>query len=64
MPRTKICFAPCSSQKEMLIDKRKPIDKIIEELETSIKDNRYNKDAIQVLSGTLSVANDIKNGLN
>ena len=64
MPRTKRCFAPCSGQKEMLREKRKPIDTIIDELEISIKDNRYNKDAVQVLSGTLSVANDIKNGLN
>lgn len=64
MPRTKFCLAACSAQKEMLRDKKKPIDTIIEEIEISIKDNRYNKDAVQVLSGTLSVAQDIKNGLN
>lgn len=63
MPRTKFCLVPCSGQKEMLREKRKPIDTIIDELEISIKDNRYNKDAVQVLSGTLSVAHDIKNGL-
>lgn len=60
MPRTKRCFAPCSGQKEMLIEKRKPIEKIIEDLEMSIKDNRYNKDMVQVLSGTLSVAQNLR----
>ena len=64
IPRTKFCLVPCNNQKEMLREKRKPIDTIIEELEISIKDNRYNKDAVQVLSGTLSVAHDIKNGLD
>ena len=63
MPRTKRCFAPCSGQKEMLRDKRQPIEKIIEDLEISIKDNRYNKDMVQVLSGTLSVAQNLKEKL-
>lgn len=63
MPRTKFCFAPCSGQKEMLKDKKLPIEKIIEDLEISIKDNRYNKDMVQVLSGTLSVAQNLKKGL-
>jgi hypothetical protein len=60
MPRTKRCFAPCSGQKEMLIEKKQPIEKIIEDLEMSIKDNRYNKDMVQVLSGTLSVAQNLR----
>lgn len=60
MPRTKRCFAPCSGQKEMLIEKRQPIEKIIEDLEMSIKDNRYNKDMVQVPSGTLSVAQNLR----
>jgi len=63
MPRTKFCFAPCSEQKEMLKDKKLPIEKIIENLEISIKENRYNKDMVQVLSGTLSVAQNLKKEL-
>lgn len=59
MPRTKFCLAPCSGQKEMLRERKKPIEKIIEDLEVSIHDHRYNKDAVQVLSGTLSVAKKI-----
>ena len=60
MPRTKFCVTPCIGQKEMLRDKNQPIEKIIEDLEISIKDNRYNKDVVQVLSGTLSVAKNLK----
>ena len=60
MPRTKFCLVPCSGQKEMLREKRQPIEKIIEDLEVSIHDHRYNKDAVQVLSGTLSVAKNLK----
>lgn len=60
MPRTKTCNAPCEGQKEMLIEKKQPIEKIIEYLEMHIKDNRYNKDMVQVLSGTLSVAQSLK----
>jgi len=60
MPRTKFCLVPCSDQKEMLREKRQPIEKIIEDLEVSIHDHRYNKDAVQVLSGTLSVAKNLK----
>ena len=63
MPRTKFCLVPCNGQKEMLIEKRQPIEKIIENLEISIKENRYNKDMVQVLSGTLSVAQNLKKGL-
>jgi len=44
----------------MLREKGQPIEKIIEDLEMSIKDNRYNKDMVQVLSGTLSVAQNLK----
>ena len=60
MPRTKLCLIPCSGQKEMLLEKNQPIEKIIEDLEISIRDNRYNKGAVQVLSGTLSVAKNLK----
>ncbi len=60
MPRTKFCLVPCSGQKEMLREKGLPIEKIIENLEMSIKDNRYNKDMVQVLSGTLSAAQSLK----
>lgn len=60
MPRTNFCLTPCSGQKDMLLEKCKPIDKIIEELEISIKDNRYNRDMVQVLSGTLSIAQNLK----
>ena len=60
MPRTKSCIKPCKGQKEMLKDKKKPINTIIKELEISITDNRYNKDLVQVLSGTLSVAKKLK----
>ena len=44
----------------MLLEKNQPIEKIIEDLEISIRDNRYNKGAVQVLSGTLSVAKSLK----
>jgi hypothetical protein len=47
----------------MLKDKKLPIEKIIEDLKISIKDNRYNKDMVQVLSGTLSVAQNLKKEL-
>jgi hypothetical protein len=60
MPRTKFCLVPCSGQKEMLRERKQPIEKIIEDLEISIHDHRYNKDAVQVLSGTLSVAKNLK----
>jgi hypothetical protein len=60
MPRTSFCMVPCDGQKEMLIEKNQPIEKIIEDLEVSIHDHRYNKDAVQVLSGTLSVAKNLK----
>ena len=60
MPRTKFCMVPCSGQKEMLKEKGQTIEKIIEDIEISIKDNRYNKDMVQVLSGTLSVAQNLK----
>jgi hypothetical protein len=60
MPRTNLCLIPCSGQKEMLLEKNQPIEKIIEDLEISIRDNRYNKGAVQVLSGTLSVAKSLK----
>jgi hypothetical protein len=53
-------MVPCDGQKEMLIEKNQPIEKIIEDLEVSIHDHRYNKDAVQVLSGTLSVAKNLK----
>jgi hypothetical protein len=61
MPRTKFCQSPCSDQKEALKEKDQPIDQIIENLERSIIDLRYNKDAVQVLSGTLSTAMNLKN---
>lgn len=60
MPKTKLCLIPCDGQKEMLLEKNQPIEKIIEDLEISIRDNRYNKGAVQVLSGTLSVAKSLK----
>jgi hypothetical protein len=60
MPRTKFCLKPCSGQKEMLKEKNQPIEKTIEDLEISIINHRYNKDVVQVLSGTLSVAKNLK----
>jgi hypothetical protein len=60
MPRTKLCLSPCSSQKAALIEKNQEIDKIIEDLQMSIFENRYNKDAARVLSGTLSTALTLK----
>lgn len=60
MPRTKFCTTPCNGQKDMLIEKNQSIEKIIKELEISLINHRYNKDAVQVLSGTLSVAKNLK----
>jgi hypothetical protein len=47
----------------MLIEKNQPIEKIIEDLEISIRENRYNRNVVQVLSGTLSVAQNLKERL-
>ena len=63
MPKSKSCIVPCSGQRQMLIDKNQPIEKIIEDLEISIRENRYNRNVVQVLSGTLSVAQNLKERL-
>jgi hypothetical protein len=59
MPKSKSCIV----QRQMLIDKNQPIEKIIEDLEISIRENRYNRNVVQVLSGTLSVAQNLKERL-
>ena len=60
MPKSKSCLTPCSGQRQMLIEKNQPIEKIIEDLQISIRENRYNRNVVQVLSGTLSVAQNLK----